>query len=90
MFTRYRQCLYALVEVKPKMTTFKLRKKVTKINLKRTAKPYAHIQILTKHLQSFKKTRLTLWEELLSKQWRHFVKDSQRGRQTEGLAHRVK
>ena len=60
MFLRYRQCLYALVEVKPKNDYIQTAKKVTKINLKRTAKPYAHIQILTKHLQSFKKTRLTL------------------------------
>ena len=39
------------------MTKFKLRKKVTKINLMITAKHHAHIQSLTKHLQSLKRIR---------------------------------
>ena len=44
-----------LVEVEPKMTKFENCKKSDKINLTITAKPHAHIQILTKTPAKFQK-----------------------------------
>ena len=49
------QCLYALVEVEPKITKFKLRKQSDKNNLRITAKPHAHLQTLTKTPAKFQK-----------------------------------
>ena len=48
-----------LVEVEPKMTKFKLQKS-DKINLRITAKPHAHIQILTKTPAKFQKICIKL------------------------------
>ena len=47
MCSQNTQCPHALVEVEPKMTKFKLRKKSDKINLRITANRYAHLQPLT-------------------------------------------
>ena len=54
------QCQYALVEVEPKNDYFQTAKKVSKINLRITAKPHAHIQTLTKTPAKFQKDWLKL------------------------------
>ena len=59
------QCLNAL---SPKMTKSELRKKMTKINLRITAKRHAHLQTLTKTPVKFQKDpgKTNLLEELHS------------------------
>ena len=46
---------YALVEVEPKLTKFKLQKSERKNNVRTTANPHAHLQTLTKTPAKFQK-----------------------------------
>ena len=65
MHSQDNHCIYASVEVKPKMTKFKLQKK-GKINLRITAKADAHLQTLTKTPVKFQKILVKLYEEMHS------------------------